>query len=265
MRKTVKKIIIILLDIALAVYLVFAMTSFNTPDESGRICTKVAIQIEDKNSNGFLSSDEIKNILVHNRLYPLNKKITDINPRDIEELLMRSPFIKTAECYKDQNNHVSINITQQLPIIRIKNIKGEDYYLDERGGIMPNTRYVSDLIIATGSISKWYAKAYLTNMARVIMNNDMWNNLIVQINILPDLGVEVIPRIGNHAVYLGSLPQSKNAAEREKLTNEFINNKLTRLEKFYKYGLNEAGWNKYSYINLEFDNQIICKKQNKKK
>ena len=39
------------------------------------------------------------------------------------------------------------------------------------------------------------------------------------------------------------------------------NRKMDRLEKFYKYGLSQAGWNKYSYINVEFDNQIICKKR----
>lgn len=32
------------------------------------------------------------------------------------------------------------------------------------------------------------------------------------------------------------------------------------MRKFYLYGLNKAGWNKYSYISVEFDNQIICKK-----
>lgn len=37
---------------------------------------------------------------------------------------------------------------------------------------------------------------------------------------------------------------------------------MSRLENFYKYGLSKAGWDKYSYINLEFDNQIICKKHN---
>ena len=36
---------------------------------------------------------------------------------------------------------------------------------------------------------------------------------------------------------------------------------MDRLEKFYKYGLSQAGWNKYSYINIVFDNQIICKKR----
>ena len=39
--------------------------------------------------------------------------------------------------------------------------------------------------------------------------------------------------------------------------------KMDRLKKFYKYGLSQAGWNKYSYIDLEFDNQIICKKKKK--
>jgi cell division protein FtsQ len=36
------------------------------------------------------------------------------------------------------------------------------------------------------------------------------------------------------------------------------------MRKFYLYGLNKAGWNKYSYINVEFDNQIICKKAKNK-
>ena len=60
---------------------------------------------------------------------------------------------------------------------------------------------------------------------------------------------------------IGKLPESKNAKEREKLIKEFIEKKLERLETFYRYGLSQAGWNKYKLINLEFDNQIICKKK----
>ena len=93
------------------------------------------------------------------------------------------------------------------------------------------------------------------------MTDNMWKNLIVQINVLPDLGIELVPRVGNHIVYIGQLPTAKDKNERSKLINDYIEKKLTRLEKFYKYGLSQAGWNKYSYINLEFDNQIICKKR----
>ena len=43
---------------------------------------------------------------------------------------------------------------------------------------------------------------------------------------------------------------------------EFVNRKLERVDKFYRYGLSVAGWDSYSYINVEFDNQIICKRRN---
>lgn len=94
------------------------------------------------------------------------------------------------------------------------------------------------------------------------MTNELWRNQIEQINVLQDRGIELVPRVGNHIIYLGNLPESNVTEERENNIVEFVNKKMTRLEDFYKYGLSQAGWNKYSYINLEFDNQIICKKHN---
>ena len=261
MRPTYKKYILVILDVILFGYVIAAMVSFNKPDESQKVCSEVNIQIDDQNANGFLTAAEVKKILESNRMYPLKFKMTDIKPRQIEDLLCQSPFVNTAECYKTQDNRVYISITQRLPIIRIKNEKGDDYYLDDKGGIMPNSKYTSDLIIATGRISQPFAKNYIAPMANVIMENDMWKNLIEQINVLPDLGIEIVPRVGNHIVYLGNLPMTKNASKRQGMIREYITRKLTRLEKFYKYGLNQVGWNKYPYINLEFDNQIICKRQ----
>ena len=218
-----KKAVIIVLDIALAVYFVLAVTSFNNPDETSKVCTKVAINIADESTNGFLSAAEIKKILERNKIYPLEKRMAFVDPRQIEDILKASPFVNTAQCYTTQDGHVCINITQRLPIVRIKSNNGDDYYLDDKGGIMPNSKYTSDLIIATGSINKWYAQTYL-----------------------------------------GCLSKSKDKEERQNLIDDYIGKKMQRLEKFYKYGLSEAGWNKYSYISLEFDNQIICKKKNHK-
>ena len=260
MRPIYKKTILILLDVILFVYVIVAMVSFNKPDESKKVCSEVNIQIADESSNGFLSAGEVKKILEKNRMYPLNVNMTSVQPRMIEDLLCQSPFVNTAECYKTQNNHVCITITQRLPIIRIKSQGGDDYYLDDKGGIMPNSKYTSDLIIATGNINKWFARNYIAPMANVIMANDLWKNMIEQINVLPDLGIEIVPRVGDHIVYLGTVPQTRNVAKRKILIEDFVSRKLTRLEKFYRYGLSQVGWNKYPYINIEFDNQIICKR-----
>jgi len=57
----------------------------------------------------------------------------------------------------------------------------------------------------------------------------------------------------------------KDKDARYEAITQFVDHKLTRLMKFYRYGLPKAGWNKYSYVNLEFDNQIVCKRRHDEK
>ena len=261
MNTSWKTIIFYVLDVILAFYLVMAITSWNTPDKKHRICTKVNINISDSNNSGFLSAEEIKAILEKDKLYPLNRQLSSIEPRKIEEALKVGPFVDTAECYITENGHINIRISQRMPIIRIKNNKGEDYYLDDNGGILPNSKYTSDLIIATGDISKWFAHFAITPMAKAINKSEFWLNQIEQINVRPDRGIELVPRVGNHIIFIGYLPIRRNKAANDKGIDEFVTKKLERTEKFYRYGLSQAGWNKYSYIDVEFDNQIICKRR----
>lgn len=256
-----KKITFCVLDIILAVYLVMAITSWNTPDKNHRVCTKVNINISDSNNAGFLSAKEIKSILEKKKLYPLNKQISSAEPRKIEEALKVGPFVDSAQCYITENGHVNIMISQRMPIIRIKNLKGEDYYLDDNGGILPNSKYTSDLIIASGNISRWFAHYGIAPLAKAINKSEFWVNQIEQIYVCDDRGIELVPRVGDHIIFIGYLPIKKNKVANEKSIAEFTAKKLERTEKFYRYGLSQAGWNKYSYINVEFDNQIICKKK----
>jgi len=230
-------------DVLLAVYLVLAFTAFNKPDAKAAMCQKVQIDIQDENTNGFISAADIRARLDANQLYPLNKPMMGVQGRLIEETLKRSPFVKTVDCYKTQDGCVNINVTQRMPIVRIKAANGDDYYLDDNNQVMPNSHYSADLIIATGHISKAFAQNYIA----------------------PLKGVEIVPRVGQHVVMLGYLPQVANNKERYERIASFVETKLNRLEKFYKYGLSQVGWNKYSYINLEFDNQIICKKKKENK
>lgn len=261
MRLNWKKTITITLDVLIGIYLLLAFIRFNKPDETTKVCTKVTIDIQDEATNGFINTQEIKHRLEINKLYPLEKPIRYVDARKIEDMLKASPFVKTAECFKTQDGHVCILLTQRMPVVRIKAVQGDDYYVDDNDCIMPNSHYTSDLIIATGHISKWFAMNYISPVSKAIMGDDLWRNQIEQINVLPDRSIELVPRVGEQIINLGQLPESKYKNERRKLVNDFINKKLTRLENFYKYGLSQAGWNKYSYINLEFDNQIICKRK----
>ena len=246
MRIHWKKALVITTDILLAGYLVLAFTAFNKPDESQRLCTRVNIDIQDKATNGFINAQEIKNRLEKEHLYPLSQPMRNVSLRKME------------------GGTVNITLTQRMPVVRVKASNGDDYYLDDKDCIMPNSHYTSDLIIATGDISKPFATHYLSPMSKAIMANPLWSNQIEQINVLADKTIELVPRVGHHIVGLGAIPYNKYKSKRNAVVTAFIEKKLNRLEKFYRYGLSQAGWNRYSYINLAFDNQIICKRRDGK-
>ena len=248
-------------DILIAIYLLLAFVSFDKKGDPKALCSKVNIDIADNAAGGFLDAKVIKERLQKTGFYPIGRQLKYVDTRGIEEMLRRSPFVKTAECYKTEGGYVYISVTQRMPVIRIKADNGDDYYVDDHDCIMPRSSYTSDLIIATGYINRWYAINYISPLGKAIMQNDVWKNLIEQINITPNLGVELVPRIGDHIVYIGQLPEITDKSKHDKDIAQFVDKKMTRLEKFYKYGLSQVGWNKYSYVNIEFDNQIICKRK----
>lgn len=243
-----KKTLLVVVDVLLAVYLVFAITSFNEPEEGMEVmCNQVKIDIKDAVVDGFLNANEIKSILQKSGLYPLAKPMDKVDAREIEDMLESSPFVNDAQCYKTQSGHVCVKLTQRTPVMRVKADNGDDYYVDNHGGVMPNSKYCSDIMIATGQVNRKYACKILTKIGNTIVNDKFWRNQIVQVNVLSDGTVELVPRVGEHIIYIGNPTK--------------LSEKLQRLEKFYRYGLSQAGWNKYSYINLAFENQIICKKK----
>ena len=242
-----KKAIIIALDIAIGIYLVLAVTAFNKPDDEAMVCNEVRIDIEKTDFEGFLTKDDISQLLRQKGLYPVGKPMKQVSARQIEETLRANALIEHAECYKTQTGHVRIDLRQRIPVVRVMADNGANYYVDSHGEILPPAQYTCDVIVATGHISQAYAKRHLATMVNTILSNKFWMNQVVQLNVLNDGSVEIVPRVGEHIAYIG---QPKG-----------LERKLERLLKFYRYGLSETGWNKYARVSVEFDNQIICKRR----
>lgn len=254
-----RKTFLIVVDGVLAIYIVLAMTVLNTSRVLGatgnglrapETCPALDVTLTQNTAEGFLDKADIESMLKTDKLYPVGKKIDSIDIRSIEERLLKSPFISDAQCFKGIDGRVSLRIAQRTPVVRVKAENGDDYYVDSEGELLPNTKYTPNILVATGSISEGYARKVLSRVGCLIAEDDFWQNEAVQLHILPGGTIELVPRVGDHIVFLG--------------TPNNIREKLDRLEKFYKYGLSQIGWNKYSYVNVAFSNQIICKKKKKK-
>ncbi len=261
MTKGAKKVVIIVMDVCLVAYLVVVFSSFHTPADGGVVCRGVSIVVADGETRGFIDSKEVLSRIKKAKLYPKGQPLDSVNCRKMEETLMATPFISTAKCYTTIDGWVNVEVTQLTPVVRIKASDGDDYYIDDKGTFMPISNFTSDIIIATGNISRNFATAYLSPLARQLTDNEFSRNLFQQINVDSKEGIELVPQVGDNVVYLGTLPKENDPQERARLIADYVREKMEKLRLFYLYGLPVVGWDRYSVINLSFAGQIVCKKR----
>lgn len=240
----IKKIFTLTLVIIAITAIILSLATINKIEEDV-VCSDVRINIDEYGFSKYISEKEIIKLLERKGIYPIGKKMNNVSISRIEKEIENISSIKSVECYKTTSNNVVIDIVQRIPIMRIINNRGEDFYIDVNAEIIPNKdRILSHSIIATGEINREYAQKELYNFASFVVNHSFWSAQIEQINVLHNKGVELVPRVGEHIIYLGEIKDYEK--------------KLERLKKFYYKGLNKIGWNKYQRISLEIPNQIIC-------
>lgn len=242
-----RKIAYILVFSFITAYLLAAITAFNKKPAAAA-CTGIELVIKDTAYAGFVTLKEISAILTKKQLNPVGKDMGAIRTGELEEALATQPLIDRVECYKTPSCKICVEVTQRIPILHVINDRGENYYLDNKGTVMPSDARCTALVpLATGSIDKTYAVSSLYPFALFLQQDPFWKAQTEQIHVLPDHTVELVPRVGDHIVYLGK--------------PEDYGRKLDRVKVFYRKALNKVGWNKYGRINVEFGNQIICTKR----
>lgn len=257
LKQIFRIMVFVILFVGVAIYLVFAMLEFRdgNPNE---VCADVRIEIEGGNGASFLSEEKVRDILKKADTYPVGQPMRHVNTRKMEEVLSHNTFVERVECYKVptatgeiNKGRVCVKVRLREPVLFVLPNDGEGYYVDDQGMILPNSAYSRNIVTATGHIPRTFATDELAPFGAFLRDNPFWDQQIEQIYV--ERGskgqslVTLVPRVGNHTIYLGTIDKYEQ--------------KLRRLKIFYQKGVPEFGWNKYSRLNLEFDNQIVCSKE----
>lgn len=249
-KKILKILLISILFLGLIAYVVYAMLTMTKSDPQVR-CADVQLVVKKNPSARFIDEKEVETILRNAGLYPKGELMSTVNTKKIEDLIRSNDFIEKVECYKSSNNKLCITIEQRTPICYILPDGRDGYFVDAQGKRISKTNYASNLLVASGNISENFAKNDLLQLALFITSDEFWNSQIEQIYVKLGKGrvpvLEVVPRVGDHVIYLGTIDNFEN--------------KFAHLKEFYDKALNSVGWNKYERIDLQYDNQVICTKK----
>ncbi len=215
--------------------------------EKEMLCSGVHVTVLDTSHGKYIDEKDINKLLVKNKLNPEGILLKDVSIAKIEQELRKNPLVDDVTCYKTPSGKIGIDIQQRIPLLKIYGIKSEQYYIDNKGKRMPKgTKSTQPTLVASGNISEELAKKEIYQFAQWLQKETFWNNQIEQVYVVTPKDIELIPRVGNHVIYIGDFKQYEE--------------KLDRLKIFYDKVISQVGWNKYSKINIEFENQIICTK-----
>jgi cell division protein FtsQ len=247
MSKRLKLILIILGTILAVSYIAFSVVSFSKRGDE-RACQDLIINIKDSTELKFISDKKIISLLHKNKINPIGIKIKDINLEEIENVLSKHPVIETTECYKTISGKLKINIWQKRPLFRIIS-NTQNFYLDRHKNKIPlSSDFAAYVPVVTGfNINKDFINNELFDFIVFLRNNEFWDSQFVQIHVGKDNEIELIPRVGNHIILLGTLTGYEN--------------KLNKLNKLYEGAFDGGYWNQYSKIDLRYKGQIICTKR----
>ena len=243
-RPVLNKILVTCSISAIILYVVVSLYGF-TEKRKNKICEQINIVLADQGKNKLIDTESIELQLKSQQVYPVGKAIKDISTEKIENVLQQNGLIKSSECYFTPNGTVRVRIHQCIPKFRV--IGQENYYIDtDRKKINP-VDYTAYVPVVSGYVTYEMASGELFDFITFLEKNSFWNAQIEQIYVRPDHKIELVPRVSDSIILLGSL--------------ENYPAKLDKLKKLYVNGFNKIGWNRYKTIDLQYKGQIVCTKK----
>lgn len=246
---------------------VFLLMGFAQRAHGKLACQKLNIEIKRSGNQLFVMDDDLRNLLKDHGYTVEGQPMSAVDVNKFEKLIATHPAIESVEVFSSVSGEVNIKAVQRRPVVRIINNKDETFYIDDKGKLMPwSEEYTAPVLLVNGFIYDTYGGMYnysveemendtligpvtqldeIYHLAMLIDRDTFLTSQVVQLNVTLDKRFELTPRVGNHKIIFGSA--------------EDADEKFKKLKTFYTEGLNSTGnWNRYSVINLEYKNQVVC-------
>ena len=228
--------------IVLLILVVF-LYAFSSARNSKRLVSQPNIQFIG-NKNLFITQEAVSKLLIQNQQGVTNvpKETLDLN--GLESTLNKNPIIEFAEVYVNVEGKLTAKVKQKTPIARV--LGNNSYYIDSNGGVMPLSKnYTERVPFVTGFVGKSNLDiAY--KVADYVLKDEFLKQNVIEIHQNKNNSIDLKLRQTKFVVHLGQIKQ--------------LEKKISNLKAFYIKATKDKVLDKYSKVNLQFGNQVVCTK-----
>lgn len=248
--------------LVLSVITVISILAFVDSEQENIACEALQVNFIRKGEGALVTADEVR-VLVNKLCRASEDGVSGLNTTELEKAVEEIPAVKNAEVFRRINGEVGIEIEQRVPVCRVHDLSGSQFYLDETGEPFPvSENYTARVPLVNGNLNEPYKKRRgqmqsdsirkisklddISALFACIRKDPFRQALVEQVWVNEQGEFEIVPKIDDHLILFGDTTE--------------MDGKFNKLKIFYEEGLNTKGWNIYKTVNLKYKNQIICKK-----
>ena len=141
-----------IIKVILGVAILIGLISFTTIHNASRTVKKLDMAFVQPVDNYFINEGSIRDLINRDGVDIMKQKLKDVDVKEIEKKVSKSPFVDSVQVSKDINGHLRLDITENKAVARINSPKDE-FYLTEKGEKMPLSKLSSaNVILVSGDV-----------------------------------------------------------------------------------------------------------------
>jgi len=226
----------------------------------------LAIDVRAADDARFITTQQVREAVLGMGDGVVGVPVAETDLDAIEARLRSIPWVGAAEAYHTLDGVLHVRVDQRLPIVRVIEPAGVGYYIDADGHTMPlSEQHTARVPVAMGAITlpgaaervidlrspdSLITASRLPGVHRIaghVRKDPFWSAMVDQIVVTPEGEYELIPRVGGQRIRIGG-------ADR-------LEQRLAKLNIFYRQGVEQTDWRRHSIIDLRFDGQVVCTKR----
>lgn len=225
--------------------LVVFLYGFSHHKHTAKKVHTITIEFEQGN-NLFMNYEMVNKLLIQKGKSVINEAKTVIDLQKLEANVLSHSMVEKAAIFLTVDGVLKAKIKQRTPIARVMS-NTNSYYIDKQATIMPlSENHSARVLLVSGNITdKDIVEIY--HLVSTILNDEFLKKQIIGVQKIKQHEYVLKTRIGEQDIKLGKV--------------ENLESKFKNLKSFFNKTMADKTIDKYTSINLKYNNQVVCTKK----